>query len=46
MLLNVVGIRISIRLVANSGQADILELLFWSGIFEILDTTLHRGRKI
>ena len=35
-LLDVVGIRIQSILVAKSGRAEILELLFWKGIFEIL----------
>ena len=44
-LLNVAGIRIWSRLVAKSGQAKILKLLFWRGIFEILAKTLV-GAKI
>ena len=36
-----VCIRILSRSVAKSGRAEILELLFWAGIFEILAKTLH-----
>ena len=39
-LLNVVGMRIWSRLVAKSGWAEILELLYWTGIFDILAKTL------
>ena len=39
-LLNVVGIRIWSKWVAISGRADILEWLFWTGIFQILAKTL------
>ena len=39
-LWNVVSIKISSRLVAKSGQAEILELLFQTGIFNILAKTL------
>ena len=38
--MNVGGMRIWSRLVAKSGQAEILKLLFWTGIFEILAKTL------
>ena len=31
------------KLVAKSGQAEILKLLFWTGIFEILAKTLLLG---
>ena len=40
MLFNVADIRICSRLVAKSGLADILELLFWTGTFEMLAKTL------
>ena len=38
--LNIFGIRICRRLVAKSGQAEILEILFWTGISETLAKTL------
>ena len=31
------------RLVAKSGRAEILKLMFWTGIFEILAKTLVAG---
>ena len=34
------GIRIWSTLVAISGRAEVMELLFWKGIFEILTKTL------
>ena len=45
-LLNVVGIRIWSVLVAKSGRADILEWLFWTGIFQILAKTMHVSTMI
>ena len=40
MLLNVAGIQILSKLVAKSGRAEILKLLFWTGISEIMAKTL------
>ena len=40
MPVNIAGIRIWSELVAKSRRAEILELLFWTGIFEILAKTL------
>ena len=35
------GIRIRSKLVAKSGRAEILKMLFWTGISEILAKILH-----
>ena len=45
-LLNVFGVRIWSRLVAKSGLTEILELQFYTGIYEILAKTLGTYRPL
>ena len=46
MLLDLDDIRICSRIVAKSGRADILELLSWTGTFEILAKTLVLAKSL